>query len=530
MSLLDLPTELLQMVIADSRPDGIEALVQTCKKVFETAEGPILDEHHSYRMNYTNLLEIISFYMRPKSGERGYLGPNVILYEPGEVSLALLDEPLAGQYIKLLELADSSEDTFQMAEAETGGFENIPGRERLLPLVEQSKYIKAAEQFSSQYPLPEFLQDIPGFLDLRATYTETHASIWRTGILKGNRCASFGLLLTLAPNLRELRYSFHGPEQSWYIGPVVRAAAADGSCSTILSKLEVLEIRNFDPFLIQELCPYLALPSIKRIEVMGVAGWELNDWQYKDRTSTVEEIDVYAGNVDGCTIGQFLKPLEKLRVLHWTYGCGSMNECQDWDGNAFVQTIGITVGWHLQELGLTFTHTPQCVSTTGIDHLLRFRTLKYLELDLRFLFAKLDLKRNRKRLQSMPLLIDILPSSIESVRLWVSKSISRPERMLEHVTRLSNLKQITIMYHVPEEHRLRNDPPEPFPPLPAHQFHAVAHKLEPMGINLDVVGSRGPPGLWRRNCKPDEDHLYTPAEMLPAIIQHLDIDVSIGYK
>lgn len=551
MSLLKLPTELLQMVIADCRPDGVEALVQTCREIYEAADRSILHEHRFYKREYTNLLEIISFYMRAKPGEKGYLGPNVKLYEPGEVTLALLDEPLAGQYIKLLELASSSEDTFDMVEAETGGFEDIPGRERLLPLIESSNYIKAAEQYSLSYQLPTFLGENRDMPDFGTSYSKKHAWIWRTGIMKGNRDAAAGLLLALAPNLRHLRYSFPNPKQSWYIGPVLQAAAAERNKSGILSKLETVKIGNLSPFQIQELCPFLALPSIKNLEVMGVTGWaDIDDeqyvWKYGNRTSSVEKVDVYDGDADFYTIGRFLQPLRKLRVFHWSHGCVCPNGCADWDGNAFVQAIAMTVGWHLQELGLTFTHATQCVSTTGIDHFLSFQTLKYLELDLQLLLGKLNLKRNEdttseerwtlrrprpqqsSHLHHMPRLADVLPPSIERLRLWVSKHVLKPERMLQHITQLCNLKHITIVYYIPEEHYTRDGPPEPFPPLPAHQFHSIAKDLEPFGVNLDVAGSRGPPGLWRRNCSPDSDHLYTPAEMLPPGMEYLDVDVNVG--
>ncbi|TLD27689.1 putative f-box domain protein [Venturia nashicola] len=546
MSLLMLPTELLQIVIANCRPDGIEALVLTCKEIYETADS-ILDEHRFYRREYTNLLELVSFYARAKPGGAHYLGPNVRLYEPGKVTMALLEEPLAGQYINLLELASCSEDTFQMVEAETGGFEDISGRERLLPLIESSRYIKATEQYSPSYRLPVFLEENSDMPDFGSSYSEKHAWIWRTGILKGYRCAALGLLLTLAPNLRRFHYSLRDQKQNWYIGPVVQAAAADGSKSGILSKLEELEI-HLGYFQIQELCPYLALPSIKKFKLMGPTRWQIGgdhyEWKYGTRTSTIEEIDVYKGDADSHTIGRFLQPLVKLRVFHWTHGCGYTDGCgcEDWDGNAFVQTIGKMVGWHLQELGLTFDHYTNCVSSTGIDHLLRFPTLKYLELDLQFLLGKSNLKRNKnpptpidlwlpRRLrswQSMPCLIDVLPSSIENLRLWVTEHVLEPERMFEHIARLPNLKKITIAYYVPEVHYTRDGPPESFAPLPAHQFYAIAQDLEPFGIKLDVVGSRGPPGLWRRNCTPDKDHLYTPAEMLPSAIYDLDVDVNVA--
>lgn len=337
----------------------------------------------------------------------------------------------------------------------------------------------------------------------------------------------------------------------WFIGPVIQAAAAEEGKSGILSRLEELEIHEGN-FQIQELCPYLALPSIRKLKLMGLRSWEEisgdhYDWKYGSRTSTAEEIDVYQGEADFLTIGRFLQPLVKLRVFHWTHGCGCGYEdgcgCEDWGGNTFVQTIGKMVGWHLKELGLTFDHYTNCVSSTGIDHLLRFRTWSYLELDLQFLLGTSNLKRNknpptpinvwlpRRRQQSphsMPRLIDILPSSIEYVRLWVSRFVQKPERTLEHVARLPNLKQITIAYYLPEENRRRDGPPEPFPPQPAHQFHTIALDLEPFGVNLDVVGSRGPPGLWRRNCAPDSDHVYTSAEMLSPTMEDLEVVVNVG--
>lgn len=47
-----------------------------------------------------------------------------------------------------------------------------------------------------------------------SSYPEKHEWIWRTGIIKGNQCAAFGLLLTLLPNVRFLNVSWHGPQQS----------------------------------------------------------------------------------------------------------------------------------------------------------------------------------------------------------------------------------------------------------------------------------------------------------------------------
>lgn len=122
----------------------MEVFIHSCKEVYEAAEGSILDEHHSYKWEYTNLLECTTFYMH-KMEKKSYLGPNVTLYEPYDVILALLDEPLARQYTKLIEFTGSFEPTFEIVEAEAGGVEDIPGREQLIPLIESSKYIKAAE-------------------------------------------------------------------------------------------------------------------------------------------------------------------------------------------------------------------------------------------------------------------------------------------------------------------------------------------------------------------------------------------------
>lgn len=48
MSLLELPNEIVYMIIAETRPEGFEAFVLACKRVFQLA-GSLLQRHNQFK-------------------------------------------------------------------------------------------------------------------------------------------------------------------------------------------------------------------------------------------------------------------------------------------------------------------------------------------------------------------------------------------------------------------------------------------------------------------------------------------------
>jgi hypothetical protein len=263
MSLLDLPNELLQQIISDSRPDGIEALVRTCKQVYEAA-GPLLEDHFLTKLHFSALVDAASKRVNAKPGDKWYIRP-VKVYEPSKAALAIRERPLAGEYVKELEFSET-DDSGMVQNNLSGEFEDIPGHEELLAILESSDCIQSAYQYSEDFEPPNELE----LQNEPESYAERHALLWRTAILKGNASAMFGLLLTLLPNVRGIVFSETDPHHSRFIGPFIEAAVADEKNCGILSKLETFEING--NCTIHDLSPYLALPSIKTLKIMSI--WE----------------------------------------------------------------------------------------------------------------------------------------------------------------------------------------------------------------------------------------------------------------
>jgi hypothetical protein len=477
MALLDLPNEILHMVIAESRPEGFEAFVLSCKRVHQVADS-LIRQHNQLKQDFSSLREI-SFGNDPDS------------FNPIRTLFTIVDHPLIAKYIQSLEYSDLSDELFDM-DFGLEVFENESENENILPLLERSKHIQHSAQCALDYDHPPSNREIA--CERFEDPVNQHMSKWRSLILKGRRAAALGVLLGLLPNLRQLTLTEFSVPGGWYIHPSIKALTADNTNTNILAKLDTVEIHyEFDGVSLEELYPYLLLPSIKRIKATGIAPRDLrsdsswaNPW-LTSHTSVLEELVLEDADAEATTIAWFLAPLTHLRTFVWNYRCTreSLWKSCHWDGESFANAVARAAGEQIQDMTLTINY--EHASFTAIKTFKHFTALKRLTLDVQLLLGEsnfvhaervtghgwLPPRSSLRKKYDLPRLSDMLPPTLQSLRLLVSDHVHEPERLFEQATWPPLLRKIAIGSHARES-------------ISSEPFDRIAEDLASSGIQLYV--------------------------------------------
>ena len=482
MRLLELPSEIIQKIIAESIPDDIENLVLACKHLYE-AGSIFLSEHNTLRKQFrhfrydrTPASSTCSAHeegRKPLAGEMAFMVPT-----PMDLLELIAERPVIAHYIRSADLGrDPALDWHDVHQRDQAQATNLGspqphgdlGSSSLGDLVRKSLCLREAGV------------DIQRWWEDMATTSVGHADV---------------LLLTLLPNLRELR-----PNRGWgdldvifthstaagqrpqktspvlwdVLDVIVRRANDPAQMDASLSKLAVLR-----PFrgvgyqnrpALSPCVPFLALDSLKEFRVGsciffdGYTGRPFAP-RYERYGKQLEKVDM-VGCISGPKeLAELLSRLPALRIFRFCFeikwhGCG-----YSWDVGKFLAAIQTHAGDKLDEFSLSMLNDYGERGTT-LSSMKGFRKLKVLELDLDLLLgpahdpnstnpAWLD-AQSPPGDPAMPRLVDLLPESLSRFNLhwrpWPAsklKKIAVLENLVrgfaqEREVRLPSLTDVTVV-------------------------------------------------------------------------------------
>ena len=465
MSLIGLPTEVLQNVIAHTMPKGFESFMLSCKKVFAAGEM-FLEVHNDLRRQYRH------FHYNNET----------------RCSLQLLHriayQPLTAHYI---EAADFFEDCGPEDGVQTlSDFLDDPkAAEAFIEMLSRSEYLRKAGLGAEEWldgiideHSAKHLEVFQVTLNSNVPYTACLLTLFLVSISRDQNisvrvmvlplmlCSSSTFLLSLLPNITNLTlpkswYNFprarsefwqppHRDPEVWRLLDVIATEASKGDDRPLsrLVKLHPFADPGYEERAgSQVLNPFMVLPSIRELSVIsciavndGYTGKPF-DWRYDGVNSNAEKLELAYCTVAGDQLAGILKHTPNLRSFKLLYetkwhGCG-----YDWDVHKFIAALGEHCGSTLTELSVT-VDTHYGTIKGGVTSLKAFKRLEHFELDVRFFFGPpvtdelRDMPPEEYRAQaysagwnasSIPSLVDMLPATIKTLRLVAGAEPEDPQ-------------------------------------------------------------------------------------------------------
>ena len=328
---------------------------------------------------------------------------------------------------------------------------------------------------------------------------------WFDHIRRGNRGAALGLLLTILPNLQTITFDKYTWKARFFKTVVERITKPCGRNDSgshkegtkVLTKLTEVRLcgtdssaRGEDPDVFEDFdfAGYFAkLPSMKQVYAHPAkvhAVRKNNPWlEVGSRTSNIDEISLKSGTLNATHISYCLGSLKKLRKFNyedispWTgdhaphrRGVEMILEALLKHAKTSLEYLSLAEWWHPAEGN---DSTPNPIS------LKPFEKLKHasLTLDLYALVLEDDKEKTKVSVHDgtkpqntgsddsglhtpslfvVPKLVDILPSSMETVEFFGEVAMKHVEAMLQGLLkhkadRLPHLEEVVFhdcMYHI----------------------------------------------------------------------------------
>ncbi|KAK5168782.1 uncharacterized protein LTR77_006091 [Saxophila tyrrhenica] len=431
MSLLNLPVELLEQIIQETMPDEYEPFMLSCKTIYNTGLK-LIDRHNTLQRTFSKL-DFSSVFNQKADGSMKFLGQ-------------VAQEPLIVRYVK------------SATTSAKGKLVDIVAQdlnELCLLLHEDGQALQRLVSSSSSPDIREIwvssFSTHPTNSLSRSLGDLIQAHSWRV------------ILISLLENVSTLVLP-----RKW-LNPL--AAPASKLLSSIasrasrtrigpLSRLETLEswCHDDDRIALQDLEAFLVLPKLHHVLCAGyVAAVDehLNvpfNWRHPDLTSELCKIELAFCCISGTELDKLLPHTPKLQIFKLAYN--RTNAHRGWDVNAIVHSLQQHCGKTLTELSLTIDQLSG--GTKGGLHAFKsFTVLEDLEIDARFLLGPPVTEELRWmtpveyrshstytawNVASVPKLTEMLPPSIESVRL-LTGSDPQEVRLLETLFKGWHLKQ-----------------------------------------------------------------------------------------
>ncbi|KAI0138666.1 hypothetical protein F4776DRAFT_619387 [Hypoxylon sp. NC0597] len=428
--LLNLPPELLRLVIEESIPEGFDNLLVTCRAVYECGKSLIA-----------------SHCARKRSWHRFKFDRNFNYMSTFSWLLQVADEPVLPRYIELLDLGSRrphrthQDDTLEWDDG---------AMHRIKKFIEESPYLRKAEGVDPQKCASDMLF---GKVDSFDRYRALMATFF----------------LTLLPNIEHLilpsslLYFIEPPEtgtqdsdlhrEVWSVMETIRQTAQKNPEDASLGKLLSLVISGYSDaeiiFNLRALSSFLVMPNLTmlwfnncvavRDDPVGV-GYR---WHYPDINSGLRLIELNYGCMDSESISQLLSHTPHLTCFAYSHASKSQNLQNlqwDWDAGAFIAAVGKHVGSHLTELHITLNSLANEI-ITGVTSMKEFTNLAVLKIAAR-VFCGPSIESGERKgseyahptegfipwtIDSIPPLVQMLPSSLEDLTL-----IMGTERYKDH--------------------------------------------------------------------------------------------------
>ncbi|KAH8712260.1 hypothetical protein GQ44DRAFT_713619 [Phaeosphaeriaceae sp. PMI808] len=365
MRLLDLPPEVLDLIIEQTLPDGLESFVLSCKSVYVRATSQIL-QHNELKKRWAHTDNVFVASCGDALG---------ILYE-------ISYEPIIAQYIKTLNLWTGYADS---------------------GLVNNSNAHTFREDESA-------MDEIRAFLRSNKYYTATGLDSWWQEILaEGTKieapnmdqlCATVALL-ALLPNIKSLQLpdQWHEVRANESASPLVpyleSLVALSNASSHYLRPLGCLE--TILPFVeegydtrvgLQCLQPFIYLKSIRNLYVVSCVAIE-DDWSEMSFNwpnplikSPLTRIEMASCCMDAGGLSALLSNTPVMTTFRYSHQTKWDGLEYDWNPGELLEAIANYHGHYLKELAITIDELHGEI-INGLSSFMRFATLEKIEVDVR---------------------------------------------------------------------------------------------------------------------------------------------------
>ncbi|CAJ2509831.1 Uu.00g057310.m01.CDS01 [Anthostomella pinea] len=454
MSLLDLPSELLQQIVKETVPEDFEHVGLTCKTL-NAAGAVFLDEYRQRRRRFRHFAfshqegtdgeSQVDAATGATEGDAGSINwdaatkaTGFIIRTTRELVEYIARDPIIGRYIQTADLKNSHSD--QLADWDHDAHDHVKIDDQVWDLVRESAYVREA--------------------GVDPTDMLFH------GCAEGYYQV---LLMSLLPNTTAL-----APGRQWselmdngivnsgsmgrFMEVIVRKANSPASTGASLSKLEFVypwmgsgyEERGS----LSSCTPFLALDSLRGLYAGSVIGRDDGytgyafEPGYDTYSAKLETIELFASIIGAVELRELLSrtpSLKHFRFAHETkyHGCG-----WNWDIGASIAVVQDCVGGTLEDLAVTLMGDGLNNSGTTLTDMTGFRKLKMLELDYVMLVgpaydkerAEADPADNDNEPPwgppAMVRLVDLLPESIENVNIYVGPGFFTDEKYIQAARKL----------------------------------------------------------------------------------------------
>ncbi|KAF2822950.1 hypothetical protein CC86DRAFT_372728 [Ophiobolus disseminans] len=364
MGLLDLPPEIIDLIIDITVPNGLESFALSCKAVFERANTQIA--HHNElrrRWSHTN---------NAHPARRG--DTLSVLYE-------ISREPIIAEYIESLSLWDRR--AHDEVSHELNGYEfreDENAMSKIKNLLRSAEYYAMADQ-------DEWWQQI---LEEDAAGEQ----------LNVDKLYATVALLALLPNIKEIQlpdrwHEVRSNEAAEALVPAVESLVAMSNNSNRrlrpLSSLETLL-----PFVeegydlrvgLQCLQPFMCLKSIRNLFAVSCVAVQDDwgnvpfEWPNPTLKSPLTRIELASCCIDASGLSVLLANTPAITIFRYSHQTKWDGLEYDWNPGEFLEALANYCGGNLKELAITVDELHGEV-VNGLSSFMRFDKLEKLEVDV----------------------------------------------------------------------------------------------------------------------------------------------------
>lgn len=433
MSLLDLPDELLSLIIEHTLPDGYEGLMLSCHKLHDAGRG-FIEKHNHYRRKYTHICYPRNDYKR---------------YRDGHLKVPITDEFEIVDSLHLLR--DIMNDCRIAAYVKTIDFSRDCYSQGL------SIFMPGDHESVTRHTIAK--------LNLPSQLAQSMYQHYDSPKAEGKCGPAFMYLITLGslPNVKHVtgmhahcwacRSSYRDPREShshpkWHLlETLVNRAASINAHPAALSSLASITMGSSRNHVVGRdawyCVPILRLPSLRLLALdrctasMSSACNQPDEQTADEPCSNVEKLELWH---NACTREQLAKMLQcmpRLRSIKISFY--ATRTTPDFDASQIVDAIRRTYADTLTQLSLGIAFISRSSQVKGGVHDFKgFPRLQHLELDMRVFFGPCMNDVTQCMSPSafrdytyevahwngskLPCLADILPASIVTVSLLAGSS------------------------------------------------------------------------------------------------------------
>jgi hypothetical protein len=366
MGLLDLPPEILDLIIDITVPVGLESFVLSCKAVFERAQSQIV--HHN---------ELKKKWGHTSNAGVGYARRGDTLKILHEIS----QEPIIAEYIESLSLWDRRLDhEFNDNLIDHDFRSNEIAMRDIRDLLQNSEYYTMADR-------DEWWQQIQ---EEDAVGEDAHV----------DKLYATVALLALLPNLKVLQlpdrwHEVRKGEAAESLVPAVESLVTmSNSSRRRLSPLSSLT--TILPFVeegydvragLQCLRPFMCLHSVRNLLAVSCIAVE-DDWANvpfvwpnPEIKSPLTRIELASCCIDASGLSALVRNTPALTVFHYSHQTKWDSIEHDWNPGEFMEALANYCGDHIIDLAITIDELHGEV-INGLSSFMRFTKLEKLEVDV----------------------------------------------------------------------------------------------------------------------------------------------------